>query len=339
MMNFAKPAPDCFPMADKKKKLEEEISELFDEVLKYRNSDRFRELLKFCAKLNTIGSYNAMLVRMQYPGAEYVLSKENWKKKYNRRITSNAKPLIILVPFGPVSFVFDVGDTEHIPGTYYVKEDFFEQISRPSKVLGEIDKKQLQKLYNNLAYYGIKLCTDYNWNESVSAKFKPQNEELTLTIEKWDQKFAISCPTFFLLSINGRYVDEERFFAICHELGHFFCHHVSSPAFNEIAMWEYRDLTPQQKEFEAETVAWLVAARHGITDTRSVEYLAKYIDERGEIPEVDVKLMMNAVDQIESIFETKDIRRTWQYKNSRSFKRDVDKMYESKPTLGGNVTV
>ena len=71
-------------MSDTRQKIEKEIADLFKDVLEYRDSEKFKELLQFCVKLNTLGSYNAMLVKMQCPGAKYVLSRQRWAE-YNRR--------------------------------------------------------------------------------------------------------------------------------------------------------------------------------------------------------------------------------------------------------------
>ena len=88
-------------MSDTRQKIEKEISDLFKDVLEYRDSERFKELLHFCVKLNTLGSYNAMLVKMQCPGAKYVLSRQKWAE-YNRKLIPDARPLMILAPFGQI---------------------------------------------------------------------------------------------------------------------------------------------------------------------------------------------------------------------------------------------
>jgi hypothetical protein len=61
-----------------------------------------------------------------------------------------------------------------------------------------------------------------------------------------------------------------------------------------------------------------------------VEYLADYVDMDGKIPVVDVSLIMSAVDRIEQLFQTIDIKKCWLYKNSSEFRESVDHMYENK---------
>ena len=83
---------------------------LFSEVKAYRKSKHFAELLGFCAKFKTLAPYNAMLVHLQRPHARFVLTPSEWRK-YNRKVRAHARPLVILVPFGPVDFVFEIQDT------------------------------------------------------------------------------------------------------------------------------------------------------------------------------------------------------------------------------------
>ncbi|MBK7442542.1 MAG: hypothetical protein IPI65_13570 [Bacteroidetes bacterium] len=54
---------------------------------------------------------------------EIVLSAEKWKK-YRRTIKKNARPLLILMPFGPVEFVYDITDTEGDEIPEYLKIHF-----------------------------------------------------------------------------------------------------------------------------------------------------------------------------------------------------------------------
>lgn len=75
-----------------------------------------------------------MLLLMQKPGLSYVASAYDWRERFGRKPKEEARPLLILWPFGPVAFVYDVLDTEGKP----LPEDatfFFAQ--------GPIDKNQI----------------------------------------------------------------------------------------------------------------------------------------------------------------------------------------------------
>jgi hypothetical protein len=88
-----------------------ELDKLFIEVGTYRKSSEFKKLVDFIKKFPKIAPYNAMLIHIQKPGSQYVASANEWAGRFNRIIKPGARPLVILRPFGPVSFVFELGDT------------------------------------------------------------------------------------------------------------------------------------------------------------------------------------------------------------------------------------
>src|SRR5207248_2515192 len=51
--------------------------------------------------------FNAMLIRVQRPGALAVASRRRWQE-FGRIVAPDAVPIVILQPFGPVQFVYDV---------------------------------------------------------------------------------------------------------------------------------------------------------------------------------------------------------------------------------------
>lgn len=88
------------------------LDKLIDDAKLYRTTAEFKELLDFISKFPHIAPFNAMLLQIQKPGLSFATSKYEWKKKYNREPKEDARPLVILWPFSPVAFVFDVQDTE-----------------------------------------------------------------------------------------------------------------------------------------------------------------------------------------------------------------------------------
>jgi len=316
-------------MSDTRQKIEKEIADLFKDVLEYRDSEKFKELLQFCVKLNTLGSYNAMLVKMQCPGAKYVLSRQRWTE-YNRRLIPNARPLMILAPFGPVSFVFDISVTEPMPDRPVYRDEFFEHLSDPFEAKGELNPKEYETFLSNLKFCGIKKEFVYHYSNEQAAQIMRYDSEPIIEVMKWKREIPLRFYLKYLLSINGQSSMETTFVAICHELAHMFCEHIEAPVERGEPLWKKRELEENQREFEAETVAWLITRRHGIEDSRSVEYLADYVDRDGKIPIVDVSIIMSAVDRIEQLFQTIEIKKCWLYRNSSDFRKSVDEMYENK---------
>jgi hypothetical protein len=85
-----------------------------------------------------------------------------------------------------------------------------------------------------------------------------------------------------------------------------------------------RSYTKEVKEFEAEIVSYLVCSRIGI-HTHSMEYLAFYVNDNEEIPNIDIERVFDAVDLIEQIIRgNRDITKCLLYKKDKVFKEKVD---------------
>ena len=111
------------------------IDVLFSLIKKYRSSEFFKSLLQFCAHFKELSPYNNMLVKTQMPSARYVLTARQWADGYNRKPKDDARPLVILRKYGPISFVFEIGDTCPIQKSLWGDDDeiqsILEQVSHP----------------------------------------------------------------------------------------------------------------------------------------------------------------------------------------------------------------
>ena len=102
----------------------------------------------------------------------------------------------------------------------------------------------------------------------------------------------------FQVTVNSNLSRAEQFSAIAHELGHLFCGHLGTI---DTQKWPKRTtLTLNQREFEAESVCWLVCERRGICNP-SADYLRGYLDGGKDIPLIDVGAILRAVTNIESM--------------------------------------
>lgn len=80
----------------------------------------------------------------------------------------------------------------------------------------------------------------------------------------------------------------------------------------------------KEREFEAETVAWLVCKRQGI-ENPSEEYLASYAP-HGEIPICSTDIIMKAVTEIEKMLKNEvDIKDSLWYKQDKQIRQDISK--------------
>lgn len=115
-----------------------EIDELYNNVKKFRSTKYSLELLEFIGKFPFVSPYNAMLVFMQKPGSKFVTTAKIWKERFGRIPKSDARPLIILQTFGPVSFVFELNDTEG--------DDVPDEILNPFKTDDNLSSEKFRNL-------------------------------------------------------------------------------------------------------------------------------------------------------------------------------------------------
>jgi hypothetical protein len=110
-------------------------------------------------------------------------------------------------------------------------------------------------------------------------------------------------PTF-RITVNDRLNPAERFVTISHELGHIFCGHLgacgSSSHDDEESGWPDRSsLGKNEKEVEAEAVAYLVASRAELV-SGSAAYLTTYA-QSADMKSIDVELIVRAAARIERL--------------------------------------
>src|SRR6266567_7409067 len=90
------------------------VDDLFKRALKAKGGEALSEFLNFLARFPRYSLFNAMLIRVQRPGAMAVASRHRWNCA-GRWVVADGVPIIILQPFGPVQFVYDLGDTQGSP--------------------------------------------------------------------------------------------------------------------------------------------------------------------------------------------------------------------------------
>lgn len=246
------------------------LDQLFLRSRKYRNSKAYLELLQFINRLPSLSPFNAFLIHMQYPGAQFVASAKKWEMHYGRTVKRDALPFVILVPFGPVEFVYDIADTEgpELPS----------RLLDPFEAIGRLDEDIYRLTLMNCKRDKIPVF-ESDLADSLGGYARHKLGD-------------------FSISINKNHPLNVRYASLTHELAHIYAGHVGT---TDETWWSDRSKLPKEiKEIEAESISFLVCRRIGI-DTNAQEYLAGYIADHEEMPLFSLDTVLTVPGYIEQM--------------------------------------
>lgn len=265
------------------------IDQLFLEAFATQGSQAFDDFLNFVVKFSNLSIYNTMLVRVQRPGSGAVATRKKWLE-FGRTLKPDAIPIVILRPFGPVSFVFEQGDTdgEPLPG----EED------SPLFATGELSKKIYEQSRKAAEKYEIEIEEFDQYGAllaGTAAGFKIVPETFDL-IEIDEKSMKEKTVRGFRIRLNAKHNLATRFATLAHELGHVYCGHVGADGRGR---WpDRRHLSYEQMELEAEAVSWLICERNGV-ETKSREYLSSLM-KSADISGISMYGIFEAANRVES---------------------------------------
>ena len=281
------------------------LDQLFSLTIQYRSSQAYLDLLTFISKFKFYSPFNAFLIHTQKRGATYVATPQRWMYDYGRSIKPEAQPIVILQPMGPVMFVFDVSETDEIPGAKDVKP-LPPQIDRPYEVqAGKLKGNQLKLVIENAKRDGVRITMASDGSQSAGlirwARItQPIGSQNVLSgYQKNRKPLFTPVPVKYemLVNANGQ-SPEAQYATIAHELAHLYCGHLGTP---DIKLWPDRQrLNHETEEFEAESVSFMVCQRQGI-QTTSPEYLSQFVKDHTDIPTISMESVMKAAGLIESM--------------------------------------
>lgn len=251
------------------------IEELIAQTELYSTTAEFRQLLTFVARMRRFAPFNAMLLHIQKPGLTHAATRPDWLHRFGRKPKRHARPLLVLRAMGPVDFVFDILDTEgrDVPTDAFAFPTF-----------NQMTEARFAQLVAGFPKAGIELIVTSHrdgaagaiWVKARSPKPKGRHS--------------------YCIEYNGNHPPATRFVTLAHELAHLFLGHLGADAGRGVPDRRTRDHA--LREVEAETVAYLVARRSGVTP-RSETYLDAV---KGSLRELDFHAVMRAVNQIERVF-------------------------------------
>ena len=304
---------------------------LFEGVKSYRSSENFQKMLTFCGKMKQIGPYNAMLVYIQRPGATYLLTETKWAKEFDCGILPNARPVLVLIPFGPLEYLFDISDTFPLNKNPKLTKKFgplTEYLKQPFATTGQFCRKYLEQVICNFSAHGMAFNPNFVAGSNYGAQLRLLREESHPLVFQ-NKNFYLEYPAHYLISINSHAGDGETMASILHELGHFFCHHLISPP-GQKEWWQSRNLPHNVMEFEAESVAWLICQRIGL-QSPSERYLSGYLNANKEIPAgVSIEAIFKAADNVWKMVSTIiTYDKGLLYKHDKRFKEKLKTVIDS----------
>jgi hypothetical protein len=273
------------------------LDELFTLAHKYNSSEAYLELMRFVGRFRFYSPFNAILIYTQMPGARFVCTALRWRRDYHREIKIGARPVVILQPMGPILFVFDVSDTEPLPNArplpVAVKDPFR---VRSGKIYEQL---ALTITIQNGARDGVRVSERADGSQRAGSIQRARaGQHLEFTIAMKPMLKLTQIPLRFELMLNSCLSAETRYGTLIHELAHLYCGHLGTP--NERWWPDRQNLSHAVREFEAESVSYLVCARLGI-DTASDEYLAGYVRKCPVTPSISLDRVMKSVWLLEQM--------------------------------------
>jgi hypothetical protein len=292
-----------------------QVRQLIKQALESPTPEGLAEFLDFTARFRRLAVWNARMAYIQRPGARVIASEFEWQT-VGRHVLPDAVPIIILWPFSPIRFVYELADT----GPPINRED----IKDPFATKGEFQSGMISALESSLKkqkHFKVKIESrrhGFSYAGSAAAQGILPLVEATsgsLAADGTIGQFARDNSTSnadtqkkgvpaFRITVNDRLQASERFVTIAHELGHIFCGHLgpcaSRSGKDEESGWPDRRLIGRhEQEVEAEATAYLVASRAGLV-TRSADYLKTHA-KQADMSSVDVELIVRAAARIERL--------------------------------------
>lgn len=265
--------PDLFE-ADVARSL---LDQLLADSRLYTKSADYRALLDFVIRLRNFAPFNAMLLQVQKPELSYAASAPDWRDRFGRAPKEGARPLVILWPFGPVAFVYDVLDTEGAELPEDVSSFF---------ASGGIDAMKITTL------------THLAGKRDIELAFIDVGDRSAGSIQVIKRPTKPKDPSHYRLRINRNHGANVQFATLAHELGHLFLGHLGPDKALNVPQRARPDHS--QMELEAESVAYLVCARNGVV-SKSETYLKNHVKPDTNVDHLDLYQIMRATGQVESL--------------------------------------
>ena len=271
------------------------IDDLFHRSLIFRNSKEFQDFIRFLGKIFHYSHYNAMLVYLQNRNVKYFGTRAYWKKTFNRKVDENARPYIILVPFGPATLVYDVMET------------------RGELSPQEFISKGLQgELFQVNGYLPAELYVAIKYS---LAEYNILVKECGMPVNKGGRTYN-GKDGKTIIEISESFSPEQAFSTLIHELAHNFLGHLGEKTLIKKSVYTKGEKKGKPKvetiripgrsvdfdirEIEAEAVSYLICSRWNL-ESFVEKYIGSHITEE-RFKKISPEIIIKTADKIEDYF-------------------------------------
>ena len=192
-------------------------------------------------------------------------------------------------------FVFDVSDTEALDGAPPLPAS----VTHPFSVRKGVVGHELERTIENAKRDGVGVYTRSAGSQSAGAiQHAMLGGRLSFQVRQRPRPESVDIQEAYELFLNERHSREAQYATLTHELAHLYCGHLGTPS----AEWwpDRRGLDLPRREFEAESVSYIVCRRLGI-DPASEEYLSGYLSPASETPDISLDAVMKAAGLIDQM--------------------------------------
>ena len=311
------PEQTLFAFAEEQDERRKGVDALFASVPHFRTPARFMDLLRGTAHFRAYAPYNAMLIQVQRPQARHVLPAARWGR-YNRVVRRTANPLVILRPFSPVCYLYDVSDTRVLPG----REDRFpshwaERAEEDPRE--DVSPVLLNRLFSRLPLWGVMHDTVPTGPASAGRIFVVDAAPVP-DLEVRVGTSSVAWPPAYVLQTRECAPNTDIFTAVVQALARLFCRHVRSAY--ERGWGAGREQTESVESFETLVATWLVCRRQQVASPAYGE-LRDRLAGLDEIPDISFDAVLDAVAEVETMLGDCSVEDGFLHRYSPSFAAQV----------------